>query len=212
MSPGPLVLLGVGLLLGLRHAAEADHVVAVTAIAARTRRVLPALWLGVLWGLGHSLTLWLAGAGIILLRLAVPPRLELGLELLVAVTLIALGIANLRAGARRPATRAEESLPAGRALVVGMVHGLAGSAAAALLVLTTVADPVWACAYLAVLAAGTLLGMALITLGIASPLRLLGTRAAAGPVVRLATGTLSVALGAWLAFRIGWVEGFFRGG
>src|SRR5262245_12660295 len=66
-------LLGLGLLLGLRHAADPDHVVAVTAIAARTRRTLPATLLGVVWGLGHTLTLFGVGAGIILFNWTVPP-------------------------------------------------------------------------------------------------------------------------------------------
>ena len=64
-------LLGLALALGLRHAADPDHVVAVTAITARTRRILPAMWLGVVWGLGHTLTLFGVGAAIILFNLAV---------------------------------------------------------------------------------------------------------------------------------------------
>src|SRR5207237_6206536 len=77
----PLALLGFGLLLGLRHAADPDHVVAVSAITARTRRVLGAAWLGVVWGLGHTLTLFGVGVAIILFNLVVPPRVGLAFEL-----------------------------------------------------------------------------------------------------------------------------------
>ena len=65
----PVALLGIGLALGIRHAADPDHVVAVTAITARTRGVLGAAWLGVVWGLGHTLTLFAVGAAIILFNL-----------------------------------------------------------------------------------------------------------------------------------------------
>jgi high-affinity nickel permease len=67
----PFVLLGIALALGLRHAADPDHVVAITAIAARTRRILPALWLGIVWGIGHAISLLSVGVGIILFNLQV---------------------------------------------------------------------------------------------------------------------------------------------
>jgi ABC-type nickel/cobalt efflux system permease component RcnA len=111
----PLALLGLGLLLGLRHAVDPDHVVAVTAIAARTRRVLPATLLGIVWGLGHTLTLFAVGAGIILFNWAVPPRLGLAMEFCVALALVVVGLLNLHrpshgrseldAGAGRPPAR-----------------------------------------------------------------------------------------------------------
>ena len=163
----PVALLGIGLALGIRHAADPDHVVAVTAITARTRGVLGAAWLGVVWGLGHTLTLFAVGAAIILFNLVVPPR-------------------------------------------VGLVHGLAGSAAVALLVLASVRDPRWATLYLLVFGAGTLLGMALITTSIATPLAAATRRwSGFGRAARLATGTLSLLFGAWLIWQIGWRDGLF---
>ena len=87
----PLALLGLGFLLGLRHAMDPDHVVAVTAIAARTRRALPAALLGIAWGAGHTLTLWLVGAAIIVFDLVVPARVGLALEFAVALALVGLG-------------------------------------------------------------------------------------------------------------------------
>lgn len=164
----PLALLGLGLLLGLRHAADPDHVVAVTAIAARTRRVLPATLLGIVWGLGHTLTLFGVGAGIVLFNWVVPPRVGLAMEFCVALALVVVGLVNLRRG--RPGSGLAGDAgrpPAGRAFAVGLVHGLAGSAAVALLVLATVRDPRWACAYLLVFGLGTLAGMTLITTGFA---------------------------------------------
>ena len=214
----PLPLLGLGLLLGIRHATDPDHVVAVAAIASRTRRVLAATWLGVVWGLGHTLTLFLVGGAIILFRLVVPPRLGLAFELAVAVALVTVGLLNLRRASAPPGPTPgarpapAESLPALRAFVVGLVHGLAGSAAVALLVLATVRDPWWACGYLLVFGFGTLLGMALVTTGIASPVSLAGRRwSGASRGMRLATGALSLAFGMWLIVHIGWTDGLFRG-
>jgi cytochrome c biogenesis protein CcdA len=209
---GALPLLSLGFVLGLRHAADADHVVAVTAIAARTRRVLPATALGLAWGLGHSLTLFAVGAGIIVFNWVVPPRLGLALEFAVALALVAVGLVNLGRGhARRDESPASTvRLPAGRAFGVGLVHGLAGSAAVALLVLATVRDPWLGCGYLLVFAVGTLCGMALITTGFAWPVAAGAARWQLAPrVVSLATGCLSLAFGLWLAWQIGWTDGLF---
>jgi high-affinity nickel-transport protein len=204
-------LLGLGLLLGLRHAADPDHVVAVTAIAARTRRTLPAAWLGIVWGLGHTLTLFVVGAGIILFNWVVPPRLGLAMEFCVALALVVVGLLNLR---RRPAgsefDEATGRPPAGRAFAVGLVHGLAGSAAVALLVLATVRDPRWACGYLLVFGLGTLIGMTFITTGFALPVATAAQRwGGAGRLVRLSTGAVSLLFGIWLAYHIGWGQGLF---
>ncbi len=112
---------------------------------------LSATLLGIVWGLGHTLTLFAVGVGIILFNWAVPPRLGLATEFCVALALVVVGLLNLR---RTPGGSELEGTagrpPAGRAFMVGLVHGLAGSAAVALLVLTTVRDPRWACGYLLV--------------------------------------------------------------
>ena len=204
-------ILGLGLLLGLRHAADADHVVAVTAIAARTRRVLPAMWLGIVWGIGHTLTLFAVGACIILFNWVVPPRVGLALEFFVALALIVVGLLNL--GRPRGASGLEAGdarPPAGRAFVVGLVHGLAGSAAVALLVLATVRNPLWACGYLLVFGLGTLLGMTLVTTGFALPVASAAQRwGGATRLINVTTGALSVAFGLWMAWQIGWGDGLF---
>ena len=206
----PLALVAFGFVLGLRHATDPDHVVAVAAIAARTRRLWPAAWLGVVWGLGHTLTLFVAGAAIILFNLVVPPRVGLALEFAVALALVAVGALNL--GHRHAAAPREDAVvPARRAFTVGLVHGLAGSAAVALLVLATVQDPRWAILYLLVFGAGTLAGMVIVTTGFAAPVSIATARwPHFGHAVRLATGALSIGFGAWLAWQIGWVDGLFR--
>lgn len=208
----PLALLGLGLVLGIRHATDPDHVVAVAAITARTRKLLPATLLGAVWGLGHSLTLFVVGGLILVFNLTVPPRVGLTLEFAVALALVVLGALNLRRGHAHPhdGLGADGRVPAWRAFFVGLVHGLAGSAAVALLVLATVHDVRMGLLYLLVFAVGTMVGMALVTTGFAAPLAA-GTRRWPGlaPGIRIATGLASLCFGLWLAWQIGFVDGLF---
>lgn len=208
----PLAVIGLGLFLGLRHATDPDHVVAVTAIAARTRRLLPAAWLGIVWGLGHTLTLFVVGGAIILFNLAVPPRLGLALEFAVGIALVVVGFLNLRGtGHVHGDELAGARVPALRAFVVGTVHGLAGSAAVALLVLSTVRDPRLGVSYLLVFGLGTLIGMTLVTTSVSAPIGLAARRwGGIARTARLATGALSLAFGLWLMWSIGWQDGLFR--
>jgi hypothetical protein len=186
------ILLGV--LLGLRHATDADHVVAVTTIVARERSLLRAARVGAVWGVGHSLTLLLLGGAIIAFRLVIPPRLGLGLEFAVALMLIGLGYSNIR-------RRDDDSAPAlTRPLLVGVVHGLAGSAAVALLVLATIREPLAAAGYLLMFGLGTIAGMMIVTALLAAPAIYAGERVAKMRIgVRVAAGALSIVFGLLLA-------------
>jgi hypothetical protein len=200
-----LAAFGTSLLLGMRHATDPDHVVAVTTIVSRERSLGRAGGVGMLWGLGHTLTLLAVGGTIIGLRVTLSPRLGLGLELAVAAMLVLLGMLNLLDVRARPGRLADA-----RPLAVGVMHGLAGSAAAVLLVLPLIPDPRWAALYLLVFGLGTMVGMALVTLALAAPAALAATRLHAfGRTVRVASGTLSVAFGLWLAGGIVVGDGIF---
>lgn len=213
-----LTALALGFLLGMRHATDADHVVAVATIVAREQRVLAALRVGTLWGIGHTATILLVGGAIVLFGLVIPPELGLSLELSVAVMLVLLGVLNLLWAAREPASSAEPgassvSLP-GRPrlqpLLVGSVHGLAGSAAIALLVLATLRDTAFALIYLAVFGLGSVLGMALLTSALAAPLAFASRRFASFTRSLCGiSGAVSVAFGLFLIYQIGVVDGLF---
>jgi high-affinity nickel permease len=193
----------LGFLLGLRHATDADHVVAVTAIVARERTLRRAAWIGALWGIGHTLTVFTVGGAIIAFRLVIPPRLGLMLEFGVAIMLIVLGFSNLRGGAPAAAHGHTHEFDHRRPLVIGTVHGLAGSAAVAILVLTAIPQTLWALAYLLVFGVGTIAGMMLVTVILAAPAMYASERVARlHGGIRLAAGALSLAFGLLLAREI----------
>lgn len=239
-APTLLAMIGVGLLLGVRHSTDADHVVAVTTIVSQQRRLRDAAMIGALWGVGHTLTIAVVGSAIILFNVAIPPRIGLSMEFSVAIMLILLGILNLagimqwiterfaRSSKGTPtesdarfAQRSESLLDRVvgrfgayqviRPLVVGTVHGLAGSAAVALLVLATITAPAWAIAYLLVFGFGTILGMMVMTIFIALPFTCTGSFGRLNSGLRLMSGLVSMAFGLFLAYQIGFVDGLFTG-
>ena len=193
------------LMLGMRHATDPDHIVAVTTIVSREGSVARAAGIGAVWGLGHTITLLLVGGAIIAFKLAFNARLGLSLELAVAVMLIVLGLLNLFDV--RSSTR---GLSASRPFFVGIVHGLAGSAAAALLIVPLIDDPRWAALYLLTFGFGTVVGMALITLTIALPSSFATARMPSlQRSLRLASGAVSLVFGIYLAHKIGFGDGLF---
>ncbi|HEV2521334.1 MAG TPA: hypothetical protein VGT24_03045 [Candidatus Acidoferrales bacterium] len=247
----------LGFLLGMRHATDPDHVVAVTTIVCRERTMLHAAVIGALWGVGHTLTILLVGSAIILFKLTIPPRLGLGMELSVGLMLILLGVLNLTGVLRRMMewitirrlgsgahshflfgrrivhTHDEDGEPVFmdsfsilgwtprwwkklglfhvlRPLAVGIVHGLAGSAAVALLVLATISHPTWAIGYLLIFGVGTIAGMILITAVIAVPFAYsLQHFVRLNRGLAMASGFLSVAFGLFLCYQTGFVDGLF---
>lgn len=205
------VLLSVtvlGFLLGMRHATDPDHVVAVTTIVSQQRSLARAARTGVLWGVGHTATIVLVGGAIIALkvqRTAIPPRVGLTLEFAVAVMLIVLGLLTLAGGERRVADSTA------RPLTVGFIHGLAGSAAVATLPqVALIPNPLWALAYLGTFGMGTIAGMLLVTVSIAAPSLMAAHRfTGLNRTLRLASGVASIAFGVFLVHRIGFVDGLF---
>ena len=261
---GFLSILAVGFFLGMRHATDPDHVIAVTTIVSNQRNSMRAALIGAFWGVGHTLTIFVVGAGIILFNLVIPVRIGLSMELSVAAMLIILGVWNVagflgavpagtapagsiqdhaaeKVGHSHPHSHGDfvhnhahqhESYSASpdhapldwmdrvfgkvsvyqylRPLVVGIVHGLAGSAAVALLVLTTIRNVHWAVAYLLIFGVGTIAGMMLITMSIASAFTMMGRgRQKFSRRLALASGLLSLGFGLFVAYQICFVNGLF---
>jgi len=254
-----LSIIALGFFLGMRHATDPDHVIAVTTIVSRERTLLHAALIGALWGLGHTFTILAVGSAIILFKLTIPPRLGLSLELSVGLMLILLGVLNLTGVLRRAIewisirrlgpgahshflfgrwlvhTHDEDGEPILmdsssilgwtpqwwkqfglfhilRPLVVGIVHGLAGSAAVALLVVTAISRSSWAIGYLLIFGIGTVAGMMLITAAIALPFAYsLQHYVRLNRGLAMASGFVSVAFGLFLCYQTGFIDGLFTG-
>lgn len=254
-------IIAMGFFLGMRHATDPDHVIAVTTIVSRQRKISRAALTGIFWGIGHTLTIFLVGALIILFNVVIPARVGLSMEFCVGLMLVILGLMNIGSFMRglpgaRSVDHDEHELvhshahrhgdyvhthPHGhspethshdpnhtpvtfldrlfgkigfyqqvRPLVIGIVHGLAGSAAVALFVLTTIRDPHWAIAYLLVFGVGTIAGMMLITMSIASAFNFFGRRSKRfSRSLGLASGALSLLFGLVVAYQIGIANGLF---
>jgi high-affinity nickel-transport protein len=256
-----LTILVIGFFLGMRHATDPDHVIAVSTIVSRERSIFRASLIGILWGCGHTLTIALVGAAIILFGLVIPPRVGLTMEFSVGLMLIFLGMLNLTGVTKllseklspvHPSVTGEhahvhqhggkahfhwhlhssaedhheDSLAPPRwlrvpferlglfhtlrPLLVGIVHGLAGSAAVALLVLSTIRQPRWAIFYLFIFGVGTIVGMMLITAALALPFSFAGHRFAwLNRSLVVGSGLLSLCFGMFVCYQIGFVDGLF---
>lgn len=224
----------LGLFLGMRHSTDPDHVVAVSTIVSRQGSIRGSATIGALWGLGHTLTIFLVGSAIIIFGVVIPPRLGLAMEFSVALMLILLGVLNLT-GVLPWITRRFTPAPSlhndsfadskgrldrtlnllgkyqtVRPLAIGLVHGLAGSAAVALLVLSTIKSPFWATAYLLVFGAGTLAGMMVMTIAMSLPMVYAGKRYVNfSRFMSVTSGVVSIAFGLFLVYQIGIVNGLF---
>jgi ABC-type nickel/cobalt efflux system permease component RcnA len=251
-----LTILAVGFLLGMRHATDADHVIAVSTIVTREQKAGRAAMIGAVWGVGHTVTIFAVGSVLILFRITLPARVGLSMELAVGLMLIVLGLRNLRASFSWPVPRrrhehaptvhyhahgdyihAHSSQPAHppshthqetpvsrlddwfgqsslylmlRPLLIGIVHGLAGSAAIALLVLSTIPSARWAVGYLLIFGFGTVLGMMLITLAMASTFAF-GQKhfVNLGRHFEWAAGAISLVFGMFVTYQIGFGAGLF---
>lgn len=251
---GLLSIIVIGFFLGMRHATDPDHVVAVTTIVSQQRSTKRAALIGIFWGIGHTFTIFVVGCAIILFNVVIPTRLGLAMEFSVSLMLILLGGWNLAGFMQslpetanrtvhthahshgdlvhthlhvhgghahthsdpKTVTKLDRKLGNNpvyqlvRPLAVGIVHGLAGSAAVALLILASIHNLHWAVAYLLVFGIGTIAGMMLITMSIASAFRFVGNRFEVfGRRLALVSGLISLAFGLFLAYQIGVVQGLF---
>lgn len=242
-SLSAFALLGLGLVFGLKHATEADHIVAVSTIVSQQRSLLRSATVGALWGVGHTISLIVVGIIVLALRVAVPERLAHWLEFGVALMIIGLGTSALLrvySGRRRDVHlhqhkhdgvshihlhfHEHETEHTGKVsahshavsrigfkpLLIGAMHGLAGSAALTLLVLTQIDSAALGLLYLAVFGIGSILGMLLMSGLIGLPFALSARRFNGVHYgLQAVAGALSIAFGLWYAYQTGIVGGLW---
>lgn len=220
----------LGFLVGMKHALEADHVAAVATLATRSASLTERVRLAGLWGVGHAGALFLLGGAVLGLGRSLPDRVARTFEGLVALMLVFLGVdvlrrlrtrrvhfhwhrhddrlAHFHAHAHAGSADGEGSHDghahparlAPRALLVGSVHGLAGSAALVVLSLELTRSTAQALLYLGTFGLGSVAGMAALSLAISWPLRGAPARfEAAWHVAEAALGMLTIAVGCWMA-------------
>lgn len=269
-SLSAFALLGLGFVFGLRHATEADHVVAVSTIVSKERNIFRSALVGGLWGVGHTVSLVIVGSFVLVLRVAVPARVSNWLEFCVALMIIGLGLAAIiRAlrgrsdihihqhthdggshahihfhekgtehggDARAPVGASVSGRPAFgehaeqnteneshvrkhshaisriglKPLLVGAMHGLAGSATLTLLVLTQIKSTALGLLYLSVFGIGSIFGMLLMSGLIGLPFALSARRLTGfNNGLQTTAGALSIAFGLWYAYEIGISSGLW---
>jgi ABC-type nickel/cobalt efflux system permease component RcnA len=255
----------LGFFLGMRHATDADHVVAIATIVSRERSVVGSALIGAAWGVGHTITVMAVGAAIIVFGVVIPPQLGLSMEFAVGIMLVLLGVLTLTGMGRKVGAahvhaggpgghghaldlhdhphvhgdyvhqhphghgpgahgHAEEHTPLARLdrsglgriafyqwlrpFAVGLVHGLAGSAAVALMVLSVIREPFAALGYLLLFGLGTIVGMMLITLILSAPFVFTAVNLPKfNWRLRVASGLVSFVFGLVLIYGIGFAEG-----
>ena len=224
MSPGLFAVLGVGLLLGLRHAFEPDHLAAVSTLASRQGKLWRASGLGLAWGIGHTASVGAVALAVIAGGLRLPDRFRPAAELVVALLLILLGLPVLVRYARgrwhmhlhahdgaehlhlhshahgRSHAHAHPRNDLRRAIGLGLAHGLAGSAAIVVLLVASAPTVPARLAYFGAFGAGTVVGMLLVSGGVALLVRLASRRSARwAAALHLGSAMASVTVGLLLA-------------
>jgi sulfite exporter TauE/SafE len=222
------ITLGLGFILGLEHALDADHIVAVSTIISEHKSLRKSSIIGLFWGLGHTFTLLFAGFLVLSLAVSIPQNLSLFFEFLVGVVLLILGMGVVRralgkVGHIHPhshhgkihihfhshGAEDQDHNHEHKSFFVGMIHGLAGSAALMLIVLTSIDSVLEGIAYILVFGLGSILGMLIISTLIGLPFVFTSIRfKSLNQKTRLISGFLSIVLGFFIICKI-ITEGFF---
>ncbi len=237
---GTISILGLGFILGLKHALDADHLVAVSTIVSERKGFWSGSLVGALWGVGHTASLLAVGLLVIAFHFNIPERMAMGMEFAVALMLVGLGAQVLwkvhrgavfhvhahehdhrlhihphlhevtsDASQDGPGEGHHDRQVGKKPVLVGMVHGMAGSAALMLIVLSTISSRPLALLYIGVFGVGSIGGMLLMSTLIGLPFRFTAQHQRLNTIVRTTAGVVSLCFGLFLAYRIGFIDGLF---
>lgn len=203
MSGGFLSILALGFMLGIKHATEPDHIIAVSTIASRTKKLSRSSMTGIFWGLGHSATLLVIGMIVIVLKQQISEQTATLLEFFVGIMLVYLGVNGVRLGRKQ---RVHEHGGTkhfhAKSFVIGSIHGLAGSAAMVLLTLTSVNTTMEAFQFILIFGVGTIAGMLLFTTALGLPFIWTASRHSLQSSVAAMASVLSMLYGLYYMYSV----------
>ena len=230
---GLLSVLGLGFLLGIKHALEPDHVIAVSTIASQSKKLSRSSLAGVFWGIGHTVTLFIVGIVLILMKVHIPDKWAMSLEFLVGIMLVYFGIAAIGSiknihvhkqehtgslhkhvdsynyiGSHDHVHQRKKNSYA-KSMFMGLIHGLAGSAAMILLTMSTVNSVFMGAIYILIFGAGTVVGMLFFTTIIGIPFVLSTKNIGINRALTQVTGVISTVFGVYYMYNLGVTEGLF---
>ncbi|GAX91353.1 sulfite exporter TauE/SafE family protein [Effusibacillus lacus] len=229
-----LTILTIGFILGIKHALEPDHVIAVSTIASHSRKLWRSSLAGVFWGIGHTATLFVVGLFFLLFKNEIPRVWEMSLEMAVGIMLVYLGASSLLPYRKkkvhvhehehdgmphkhfhshqvyRTHNHDHKDVSYVRSMIIGLVHGMAGSAAMLILTMSTAQGVLQGALYILIFGGGTVIGMLLFTTLIGIPFVLSVNKIGINRTLTRITGLISTAYGIYYIYDLGVTEGLFR--
>lgn len=214
MTGSLLSILLLGFLLGIKHAIEPDHVIAVSTIASKSKDIKRSVFAGVYWGIGHTSTLLIFGMFLIIAKNTITDKVAMSLEFLVGIMLVTLGMSSIGSIKKRvhhhthEHDQKEHNRSHLKSFFIGLVHGLAGSAAMVLLTMSTVSSAWQGALYILIFGCGTIVGMLSFSTVIGLPFVLTSGKQVNRYLNNLA-GIISILFGIYYMYNLGVNEGLF---
>lgn len=229
-----LSILGLGFVLGIKHAIEPDHVIAVSTIASQSKKLVRSSLAGIFWGIGHTATLFIIGIVLILMKGEIPEKWAMSLEFLVGIMLVYLGITTILTFKNIHVHKQEQDgelhkhvhfhdhsgthehnhqhkkVSYLKSMLIGLVHGLAGSGAMIVLTMSTVNSAWEAAIYIMIFGAGTVIGMLVFTTIIGIPFVFSAKKLSLNKSLTQVTGVISTVFGIYYMYNLGVTEGLFK--
>lgn len=226
-------LLAFGFLLGVKHAFDADHIAAISAIVSKNKSIKSSSLLGMFWGFGHTISLLFVSLAILLLKISIPENIVLSLEFIAGIMLILLGLnvimtinknkihfhkhkhgkqEHIHIHSHKLTKKHNHRHTAlHQSLLIGLIHGLAGSAAITLLVLTTIKSFWTGMIYILTFSIGSIVGMTIVSGIISLPFIIIsGKLKRIHKIMDISAGLISTAIGLSILYNIGFVEGLLK--